>query len=222
MKVLEFLKMVAAGAGIIQILDEPPASPENAAPAPGPVTVSLDDLIEQKNAEDLARSVEAPELALEFTAIYKALKVTPALHGWDIDKMLELLGSAPAGCQGRGALKKYVLDLLARNNIPSQDIIKDAVSRDRALDAYEHFVFKQRCMRQDRRNAKVASLKAQVEECQRAMAAIEAAEAGDAAAFAAWLEKKIAKEEQLVDVVSLLTPEPVISIGQVTREERKP
>ncbi|MEI8011123.1 MAG: hypothetical protein WCI27_01390 [Candidatus Omnitrophota bacterium] len=224
MKVLEFLKKIAADAGIIQIIAEASHEAEMKAEKSvqdAPVTISLDKLIEQQNAKDFTNSVQAPELDVDFETIYKMLKVVPPLHHWDVDKLLEILNSPPVKGRGRDDAKKMIQEMLAENNIPSQDIIKDAVSRDGALDTYEQFVFKQSQGRGEKRQARIDALKKQMDECRCFIDQLQAAQGKEAAAFSQWVAKKTAKEEQLVEVVSFLTPDTVISVGPVTKEKQK-
>lgn len=218
MKVLELLKKLALNARIIKLMDEADNEKPTCIEA---LTVSLPDLINKKHAEDLAKNSSVPETRIPFDEIFAACKITAPAHGWTVDKVKQFLASEPNRNSDQGALKKALLDTLMSNNVPPQDIIKDAVSRDKALDMYEQFICNKIRERADAMDRKISALKEQMEEAKAAIDRLESAKAEEDRIFQQWVIKKVAMEEAMVSAVSLLTSDDVISIGPTTKTDRE-
>lgn len=215
MKVLEFLKRLAANAKIIQIIEETEQKNNLQIET---LSISLPHLIRKK---ELQENGTVPELNIAFDKIYELYEIKPPAHGWDLDKVVNTLSSAGFKEINCPEAKKALQDIVAGNNIPPQDIIKDAVSRDQALDSYEQLVYNRIQERIKTREEKIDTLKQQIKECRQEISRLESAQLGDKEGFQKWVEKKVLKEEELVNVVSLLTPDNLISIGPVSNKEQE-
>ena len=218
MKVIELLKKVAVNAKVIQIVKEAEAVvPEKIETT----SISLAQLIAQNN-KALGGNTEAPELRLDFAKIYEMYKVAAPAHGWDVGKISGILAGEEFKKLDPNAVKKVIAEMLTKNKIPPQDIIKDAVSRDSALDAYEQLVDVRLKERKKVNEEKIVRLKAAIEESKKTISQLEAAQAQDQKAFEHWLDKKVSEEEALVEIVVLFTSAAVISVGPVSEPDYKP
>ncbi len=215
MKVLEFLKKLAANAKLIQIIEETEQEKKSKIET---LRISLPHLIRKK---ELQENESAPELNTPFDKIYELYKIKPPAHGWDIDKVVNMLSSRGFKEINCPEAKKALQDIAAGNNILSQDIIKDALSRDQALDSYEQFVYKRIQERIKTREGKRDSLNQKIQECRQEISQLESAQARDKEGFEKWVGKKVLKEEELVNVVSLLTSDNLISVGPVYNKEQE-
>lgn len=214
MKVLDFLKKVAANAKLIQIIDEAEAGQKE--PIPGATTVvSLSQLIATQG-EKFDDPANAPELNVPVEKIYELFKIAPPPGGWNVDKVIQALSAESIGDLGSGKAKKTLKDILIKNNVAVQEIIKDAISRDKALDEYERFAYGKLQERAASREGQIESLKQQIEDCNQSVQRLESSQLRDKDLFEQWVAKKIGKEEELLKVVGLLTSDPLISMGQVT------
>lgn len=214
MKALEFLKKLAVDAKIIKIIDET----EQKNPQIETLSISLPHLIRKKELQD---NGSAAELNIPFDKIYELYKIKPPAHGWDLDKVVTALFSAGFKKINCPEAKKALQDIVAGNNIDAADIIKDAVSRDQALDAYEQLVYNRIQERIKTRAEKIDSVKQQIKECQQEISQLESAQLQDKEGFQKWIEKKVLKEEELVNVVSLLTSDNLISVGPVSNKKQE-
>ncbi len=218
MKVLELLKRFAANAKIIKIIEE--ARKEEPACIEA-LTVSLPELIAKKSEEDLAKNFRVPETEIRFDEIFAACKITAPAHGWTVDTVTQFLASEANRKSDRETLKKTLLDTLVSNNSPPQDIIKDAVSRDRTLDAYEQFVYKKVRERTGAMDREISALKEEIEEAKSTIGRLELAKVEEDDIFQQWVAKKVAMEESMANAVSLLTSDGVISVGPTTKTDRE-
>jgi hypothetical protein len=216
MKLLKFLKKLAQDAKILQT-DAEIEQKEHVKMET--FCVSLGKLIEEKSENEMQGS--APELNVTFEEIYELLNVVPPAHGCNVDKAMQILSSEQFCKLEQSAAKKKFCDLLVANNIPSQDIIKDAISRDKALDSYEEFACSKLGERSESREKKIAALKQQIDQCQTDIKQLKAAQVKDAESFQKWIIKKVEKENQLVQVVAMVTTGSLISVGQVSAATSK-
>lgn len=72
-----------------------------------------------------------------FDEIYGAAEIRPPAHGYTIFKIAEMLQSEHIRSLPAGVKKSSILVALEASGVKVQDVIEDAVRRDRALDAYE-------------------------------------------------------------------------------------
>ena len=219
MKVLKFLEQVAAKAKLIQIADDTKEQQSQTVSFETTV-ISLSQLIIEKE-EEADNNAGGPELNVSFENIYNALKVAAPQDGWNVDKVLQTLAAEDIKDLSSDKAKKVIKEILVKNNIGIQEIIKDAVNRDKALDTYEQFVYSKLQERTKSRDNQIEELKRQIEDCNKNIGQLEALQSKDKNSFQQWVVKKVEKEEVLVKVVGLLTSDSLISIGQVTPKNRK-
>lgn len=72
-----------------------------------------------------------------FDQVYRAAEIRPPAHGFTIFKIAEMLKSEHIRSLAVDIKRSSVLLALDAAGVPIQDIIQDAVKRDRALDTFE-------------------------------------------------------------------------------------
>src|SRR6266567_2151063 len=75
--------------------------------------------------------------AASFDEIYSAAEIHPPAHGFTVMKVAEMLHSEHIRNLPRDVKRSSVLVALDASSAPIQDVIEDAVKRDRALDTFE-------------------------------------------------------------------------------------
>ncbi len=214
MKVLDFLKQLAANAKLIQIIDEAETGKEESV-AGGTTVVSLPRLIAAQG-ETIDDPESIPELNVPLGKIYEMFKISPPPGSWDVDKVIQVLAAASIEDLGSDKAKKALKDILTKHNVATPEIIKNAILREKALDDYERFVYGKLQERAVSREKQIASLKQQIEDCNKSIEQLESSQLRDKDLFAEWVSKKTGTEEELLKVVGLLTSDSLISVGQVT------
>ena len=217
MKVTEFLKTVGAKVGLIRIVEEVRVIEFSSLQTR---SVSLNDLMQEfegTREENVAGS--AIELSIDFDQIFQAVNLPPFQHGWNAEKVKELLNSDQFKTLKPNEAKQALLETLHKNQVPVEDIVRDAVHRDKALDSYEEFVTKKLQDRASARQQEIGRMEEQIKDCQERISEIRSSQSKDEESFKEWLQKKIEKEEDLVRVVSLIAEEPGISVGSVHTEQ---
>jgi hypothetical protein len=217
-KVTELLKKAAAKTGFIKVVDETkPPEPDHK-----PLRtkqILLKDLIQEAAKKDPAG--EPAELTLDIGRIFDGVKLTAYKHGWNADKVLSFLDSEPLRSKSPEEANKALIEELAKNQVPAEDILKDVLARDQALDSYEKYAYKKQQERAQDRKREIARLEQQIKECEQKIDALKTMEREDSKSFSQWLQRKIAKEQELVRVASQLTANHGVSVGSVTEEKHQ-
>jgi hypothetical protein len=122
-----------------------------------------------------------------------------------------LLATAPFRDQPRESIQKKILDILASEKIAVEDLVKDAVSRDQALDAFEKSVERKMSDRISANEHALAQAKDQIEDLRKESARLEALIAADMAQWREWRRKKRSQEKELARAVGYLIDREVIT-----------
>jgi hypothetical protein len=173
---------------------------------------------------DIARSV-APETKFttpvanpaSFEDIYAAAEIHPAPHGFTIMKVAEMLHSEHIRTLPREVKRSSVLVALEAAGAPLQDVIQDAVKRDRALDTFERVQEKSVNELESRKSQENQQIQAEIDrivaEHRSRMQANNDEVAKEKERFFAWRLKKQEEEQKIADAVSYFVAENPITTG---------
>jgi len=169
-------------------------------------TITLEELIMTIQITKVRGLAELPaELSIPFENVFKAAGIAAPPNGWTVDRLLEFLNSDRIRNMGRTDAQQETLKMLASEKVDSADVVKDAVSRDKALDAFEEFVIKKRSQWQQEKKELLAELKNQQKQVEQE---IETEEQN----WKDWRRRKRKREVDMARAVSYLIDKPVISI----------
>lgn len=200
--------------------DKPPAAAKASAKTSAANLKPVSEATQTVDAEQVATSVEASgigELSISFAEIFKALKISTPAHGWDVDKVLTAISTPQFKAIDAATAKAAMQAMLAASGVPPEDIVQDAVGRDKALDAYEEYAAKKLAERLATHTQDVQTLQKQIAQCETEIARVKTSMTQAEEAFKAWQVKKAEKEEELVKVVSMLTAESKISVSNLNK-----
>lgn len=228
MKVLDVLKKVGL---ITTSSDEEPGSiagsrADSSGGAPGRAGVR--NRLEKEQAhghsvppppdESSLAPLGATELVVDFEKIFAALEIPVPPHGWTVEKLARALDSAHFQPLDDATRKAALLAMLEASAAPVAEVVDDAIRRDQGLDAYERFARRKLGERLAGIQETIAKEEARIQEAQKAIQDMRESVAKAEAEFRTWLDRKVAKEQELARVVALLTTESVISIGDTGEE----
>ena len=94
----------------------------------------------EKNIEAAPRNGVKP---LSFDEIYKAAEIAPPTHGYTVLKVADMLENPHIKELPAEVKRSSVLVALEAANVKLQEVVEDAVRRDKALDAFERIQQKQ-------------------------------------------------------------------------------
>jgi hypothetical protein len=197
------------------VFDKAPSAPPPAAEHPGTASV---------------KTKPPRALSYDFDKVYEAARVAPPAHGWTIERVIKLLRTEQFKSMPPETVKQSLLGMLAAENVPAVDIVKDAIARDKAIDAFELHLRgkmkerqKQYQQQVENNRREIEALKAAMGDLDRQINEAETASRQEEIDLLNWLDTaKRAKEEDLARAVTFLTAEPVISIGRVDKPPSPP
>ena len=147
--------------------------------------------------------------------IYASARITTPGHGYTILKVAEMLESEHIRALPADVKQKSILVALDAAGVPVNEIVEDAVQRDRALDTYERVLQKtlddlraakeaEKKRLEDEVNAQLTRLRSLIEENSREIRREEDN-------LAAWRAAKRQEEEKIATAVSYFVSENPIS-----------
>jgi hypothetical protein len=153
-----------------------------------------------------------------FDQIYEAAEIHPPTHGFTIMKVGEMLRSEHIRNLPKDVKRSSVLVALEASGAPLQDVIEDAVKRDRALDTFERVQEKSLTELEARKTQENQQIQAEMDrvtaEFRSRMHANNDAVAKEKERFYAWRLKKQEEEQKISDAVSyFVTANPITTGG---------
>lgn len=152
---------------------------------------------------------------VDLSVVYESAKIAPPAHGYSVLKVAEMLQSEHIRALPADVKRKSVMVALDAAGVKVDDIVEDAVRRDRALDTYER-VLQQHV---DQLDGQIASENRQIEEEIASRAAELRARieennqkvAGEKAELLAWRARKHQEEAAIADAVGYFVTENPIT-----------
>ena len=201
------------------VTDEATASGATA-PSGSPESRRVADIVSEPGA-DVALSATAapPDLAV----VYESARIVPPAHGYTVLKVAEMMASEHLEALPADVKRKSILVALDAAGVRVQEIVEDAVRRDRALDAYERALEKHL----DTVRAQVAAENAHIEkEIAQRLAELRAKAAAnletverEAREVEAWRARKHQEEARIAHAVSYFVSEnPITAMGGAAPE----
>ena len=182
---------------------------------------------------DIAASV-APEPKLtnvpppgaSFDEIYTAAEIHPPAHGYTIYKIADMLQSEHIRNLPAEVKRSSILLALDAAGVKLQDIIEDAVRRDRALDTFERVQQKavdDLSQRKEQENRQIqAEMDRLVAEHRARIQANNDAIAKERDRYYSWRLQKQQEEQKIADTVSHFVSENPITRGSVGGQADNP
>ena len=156
---------------------------------------------------------------LAFQDIYSAAEINPPQHGYTILKIIDLLHSEYIRNLSRDVKKSSLLLALEAAGVKAEEIVQDAVRRDKALDTYERVQQKALQDLEARKTKESQELQAEIErrvtELQARVQANNDEVTKAKEQFYGWQLKKQQEEQKIADAVSYFTSEkPISTVGE--------
>jgi len=204
MNLIGILRKLGDRVGIIEIS---PAAPQPSTPVKIQTrTVTLSELLMNVQITEVHELAELPsELTVPFEDIFKAAGHDASTAVWTVERLQEFLNSDRVRGMNRDDLQRETLQMLKRENVDPADIVKDAIFRDQALDAFEDSTAKKRQRWLSERHQLISDLSAQLSQVQKEIAAEEEK-------WNDWRRQKRQRERDMAHAVGFLIDRPVITI----------
>jgi hypothetical protein len=210
MHLTDMLRKLGDRLGIIEL------SPASAPSTPVKIqtrTVTLAELVTRIQIHEVRELAELPaELSVPFDDVYSAAGITTPPSGWTVNRLEEFLKSDAVRGLERSDAQRETLRALAAAGVKSADVIKDAVARDQAMDAFEDGVARKRELWRASKKQLLEGLEAQIQSLQEEQRRVAQEVASEEKKWTEWRRRKIQREKDMALAVSYLIDKPVISI----------
>ena len=178
-------------------------------------SITLAQLSTEVRSEQVRALAELPaELTVPFDRVFETAGVTPPPHGWTILRLGQLVQTEQYRSMPRDAAQKAVLGLLSTEKVPVDDLVQDAIHRDKAIDAFESFVFKKMNDRMEARQARDAQIQEQIRTLRDEQSRLTEETKADQERWDQWHQRKTALEEELAHAVGYVLEKPGITIDR--------
>ncbi len=152
-----------------------------------------------------------------FEEIYHAAEIAPPVHGYTILKIAEMLQSERIRGLPAEVKKNSVLLALEAAGVKIDEVIQDAVKRDRALDTYERVLDKSATDLENAKTEENRKLEAEMEKMVAEYRARIQANTDEVAKekdrFYGWRLQKQQEEKKIADAVSYFVSDNPITVG---------
>jgi len=204
------LTNVGGKLGLVKIITESPTSTTIAKVRT--VTCTLADLAGEVKREEVQALAEMPaEMSVPLDKVFETAGVKAPAHGWTVDKLAELVGKEPYKSMSRAQVQKAVLELLAKDKAAIEEVVKDAMARDRAIDAFENFVQGKLDKRKETRLLTIASIDGQIQSLQKQAEKLRQEGKSDEQQWKDWHARKVAYEKQMIHAVKFFVDSPPVT-----------
>jgi Asp-tRNA(Asn)/Glu-tRNA(Gln) amidotransferase A subunit family amidase len=152
-----------------------------------------------------------------FNEIYQAAEIEPPAHGYTIEKVASMLQSEHLRGLSAEVKRSSILVALEASGARIEDVIQDAVRRDRALDGYERVLQKSLSDVQARKTEENRQIEAEMNkmlgEYRARIQANNEAIARETEKFSAWRTQKQQEEKTIADTVGYFVSDNPITVS---------
>jgi hypothetical protein len=212
MKFIKFLQGIGDRFGILESI-----STTESAPATRIQTriVSLQELASEIRSVEIKALADSPaEIATTFEKIFEATGISSKPGEWTMDRLQEAIQRETDQKKSRAEVQKAVLDLLTSEGVSSEILVKDAIARDQALDAFEARAGERLYERREACRRRLLEIEAQIKNLQDENAKISEKLKTDEEKWRDWRKGKRAYERTLASTVGYLVDHPVVTIDE--------
>jgi ATP-dependent Lon protease len=178
-------------------------------------TVTLAQLSTEIRSEEVRALADQPsELTVPFDKIFETAGIGEGKKGWTVHKLHAVLSSDPLKSASRENAQKQILEILRSDEISTEEIVKDAMARDKALDSFEAFARQKMEERRLAREQKMTHLREQIEQLKKELSETESRKKSDDGKWAEWRNRKKAAEQDMAWAIGHVINRPVITIAE--------
>ena len=204
---------------------EPGSATPTAVKAIADIAASIQPTAKQQDRMEQKLQTAAPAAStgktMSFDEIYAAAEITAPTHGYSILKVADMLESPHIKALPTEVKRSSVLVALDAAGVKMQDVVEDAVRRDKALDAFERVQNKQvedlEAAKLDENRKLQAELDKLTGEYRAKMQANTAFVTQRKETFFSWRVEKQKMEQKIADAVSpFVTDNPITTSSRPT------
>lgn len=167
-------------------------------------TVTLRELEVEVRSPEVRALAESPsEIAVPLEKIFETAGIARNPREWSVDRLIEFVQSEAVRNKRKEEARKAVLDALNAAGVTAEEIVKDAMARDRALDAFE-----------ESGAGRLRDLEERIEALRNESARLKEKLKEDASVWNEWRKRKRAYEKEMAAAVSYIVDKPSITVDE--------
>jgi hypothetical protein len=209
MSFFKFLQGIGGRLGVLEAVACPETKTEIRIQTRMVTLKELECEIESQAVCMLAKSPE--ELSMPFESIFKTAGVSSKPEDWTIERLRQMIASEPLAGKPREELQEILLRQLLAEGVLIENIIKDAVARDHALDSFEACMSGKMNDLRDWCNDQLAEIEKHIQDLQQKRQQLEDQMAKDEQAWKEWRKRKHECERGMASAASYIVDRPVIT-----------
>lgn len=176
--------------------------------------VTLAELSTEIRAEEVRALAEQPaELAVPFNQIFETAGIRAGAERWTVEKLKEVLRSEAFKEHSKETAQRKILETLRAENVAPEEIVKDAMARDKVLDSFEIYARKKLDERRAALERRAAEIEENLKKLQAERSELEQKRKADEERWAEWRRQKKAHEQDMAWAIGHIIDRPVISIS---------
>jgi hypothetical protein len=177
--------------------------------------VSLQELAREIRSGEVTALADGPgELLTPFEKIFEAAGISCKPDDWTMERLTQVIKKETEKLHSKEAVQKAVLDLLQSEGISSEILVKDAIARDQALDAFEARVQERMSERSKTFEKRLREIETQVKSLEEESAKTREILKADEETWREWKRDKRVQERELAASVGYLVDRPVITMDE--------
>lgn len=209
MSFIKLLQGIGDKLGILESVSSPGSTPATRIHTR---TVSLRELSSEIRSSEVQVLADSPlEMLIPFEKIYSAAGISAKAEDWTIERLKQLILDERGTEKSREKVQEAVLGLLQTQGVSTEALIKDAMARDQALDAFEARVSERMNDRNQATKRRMAEIELQICGLREEAARIEAGLNAENKKWHEWKRLKRAQERELASAASYIVDHPVIT-----------
>jgi hypothetical protein len=206
---LKLLQGIGDRIGILEAVSAPGAKPGERIRTR---IVTLEELAcEIRSVEVRALADEPAEITSPPEKIFETAGIAPGPSAWSVDRLKDFIQSELGKNKSRGEIQKSVLGAMNSDGATAGDVVKDAVSRDRALDAFEESAEAKMHERAEAVEKRIRDLESKAEQLRQEADGIKKKFEAQKDEWKEWKRQKRAYEKQLASVIAYIVDHKVIT-----------
>lgn len=173
--------------------------------------VTLEQLL--AGTPDASMATMDVDLNVPPDAIFAAAGITPPASGWTVERVLEFVSRPTYAGMALPMQQQTVRGVLESEGVSVEDVLRDLVLRDRAIDRYEELLAPKLVAERQRLSLEVERLEVERRAIERKIAAQQQVIASLETRFEAWRDRKLDLETRWATAAGYLTDDPTVTVS---------
>jgi hypothetical protein len=209
MSFLKFLEGIGDRLGILESVSTPGDLPAGIQTR----TLTLKELACEIRSREVRVLAENPaEGSVSFEEIFKSAGIPPCPKGWNVEKLEHLVSGEALKTRTREEIQRVILEQMKSEGVPVETVVKDAMARDQALDAFETVADAKVQAQMEQRRRRIQEIESTLKALREESAALNEKLKTEEDKWREWKKRKRALEREMASALSYIVDHSVITM----------